>query len=281
MKRFSNQAISTALAYIETHLEEKMTLEDVAETVHYSPFYLHRLFRQSVGMTLHDYVQRRQMTEAARLLAFSQRTILEIALSCGCESQQAFSGIFKALYKQSPAEFRARKTFYPLQLSICLEIEPIRKPFTLSNIVPAGLEDIEDWMSLLRSNVDGFPGLNEAEHRESLQQAILDQRAWILRDGSILLAAMGISYAQSSIDFLAIRPEFRKQGIAELFLKKLQKELLTGREISTTTYREGDRADTGYRAALLNLGFVEREFLVEYGYPTQRLAFFPEKRRDA
>ena len=45
---------------------------------------------------------------------------------------------------------------------------------------------------------------------------------------------------------------------------------MKGKEISLTTYREGDRADTGQRKQIQGLGFAEAELLVEYGYPTQR-----------
>ncbi len=72
------------------------------------------------------------------------------------------------------------------------------------------------------------------------------------------------------IDFLGISPQHRKWGIAELFLRELADRYLPGREISMTTYREHDRADTGWRAGLKRLGFEEREKLVEFGYPTQR-----------
>ena len=47
-------------------------------------------------------------------------------------------------------------------------------------------------------------------------------------------------------------------------------DILPEKEISVTTFRDGDRADTGYREALKKLGFAERELLVEFGYPTQR-----------
>ena len=43
---------------------------------------------------------------------------------------------------------------------------------------------------------------------------------------------------------------------------------LKGRELSITTFREGDRADTGHRRAIKGLGFAEAELLVEFGYPT-------------
>ena len=47
-----------------------------------------------------------------------------------------------------------------------------------------------------------------------------------------------------------------------------------------TTYREGDKADTGHRDLLKSLGFAERELLIEYGYPTQRFVFSPSEKED-
>lgn len=44
-----------------------------------------------------------------------------------------------------------------------------------------------------------------------------------------------------------------------------------GRELSITTFRQGDKADTGQRAEYKRLGFAEAELLIEFGYPTQRL----------
>jgi len=47
-----------------------------------------------------------------------------------------------------------------------------------------------------------------------------------------------------------------------------------------TTYREGDKADTGYRNMLKQLGFAERELLVEFGYPTQRFVLSQKHKED-
>ena len=55
-----------------------------------------------------------------------------------------------------------------------------------------------------------------------------------------------------------------------MFLQALLHTHLPGQDISMTTYREGDKADTGHRALLRQLGFAERELLIEFGYPTQR-----------
>lgn len=60
--------IMAVIDYIDTHLQEKLDLETVAKAVHYSKYHLHRMFTGTVGLTIHDYVQRRQLTEAAKLL---------------------------------------------------------------------------------------------------------------------------------------------------------------------------------------------------------------------
>ena len=91
MDERSTLNIATVIDYIEDHLDHKLTLETIAAAVHYSKYHLHRLFAEIVGMTIHDYVQRRQLTEAAKLLVFSEQPIIEIALTCGYETQQSFS----------------------------------------------------------------------------------------------------------------------------------------------------------------------------------------------
>jgi len=58
----------------------------------------------TVGLTLQDYIQRRQLTVAAKLLVFPEKPIIEIALVVGYESQQAFTTIFKSIYKQTEGE---------------------------------------------------------------------------------------------------------------------------------------------------------------------------------
>ena len=95
-------SIEQVIDYIENHLSEKIDLETVSTTVNYSKYHLHRMFTETVGLTIHDYVQRRQLTEAAKLLVFSDKPIIEIAFICGYESQQSFTTAFTAMYKTSP-----------------------------------------------------------------------------------------------------------------------------------------------------------------------------------
>jgi GNAT superfamily N-acetyltransferase len=210
------------------------------------------------------------LTEAAKLLVFSAKPIIDISLIGGYESQQAFTSIFKAMYKITPAEFRAAEQFYPLQLEIELADEPIRMDFTTDDIRLATLADTGDWLELVALAIDGYPRLDEAEYLENLRHAITEDRAFILRDEGMAIGLMSFTPEAGSIDFLAVHPQYRNLGITKLFIDKLASELLVGKELSLTTYRAGDKADTGYRKELDRLGFAERELLIEYGYPTQR-----------
>ncbi len=272
--------VSQAIRYIEDNLNDKLELDIIAAALHYSKFHMHRIFTKTIGLTIHDYVGRRQLTEAAKLLVFSQKPIVEIALISGYESQQAFTGIFKAMYKTTPAQFREAEVFYPLQLEIHLKEELVKMDFTKDDIKFATPADVDDWMELVSLTIDGYPCLDKAEYIGNLHHYIADKKALILRDEDMVIGAMGFSADTGSIDFLAIHPQYRHLGITKLFLDKLMDELLYGKEISLTTYRAGDKADTGYREEYYRLGFAERELLVEYGYPTQRFVLLPKNKEE-
>lgn len=264
------------IEYIENHLDGKLDLEQVSEAVHYSKYHLHRIFTNTVGMTIHDYVVRRQLTEAAKLLVFSDKPIIEIAFICGYESQQAFSSAFKSMYKIPPAEYRNNREFYPLQLRFILHDELTNEVFTKDDICYAVPSDIPAWMDLMRLVIDGYPVMNEEDYLREITRYIEEKSALVLRQNNILIGAMAFSRETGSIEFLGIHPQYRKQGIQRLFLDALLETYLPGQEISMTTYREGDKADTGHRDVLKQLGFAERELLIEFGYPTQRFALLPK-----
>lgn len=270
-------SIEKVIDYIESHLDGKLELERVSEAVGYSKYHLHRMFTNTVGMTLHDYVQRRQLTEAAKLLVFSDQPVIEVALIGGYESQQAFSAAFKAMYKVPPAEYREKCVFYPLQLRFVLSRQAGETEPAAENICFAGKEDIPEWMDLMRQVIDGYPVMDEADYLEKLMIFIEERRALVLRDQGILVGVMAFSNQTGSIEFLGVHPQYRRRGIQKLFVEALLKRYLPGREISMTTYREGDKADTGYREMLKRMGFAERELLMEYGYPTQRFVYSPDE----
>jgi AraC-like DNA-binding protein len=265
--------VSMAIDYIESNLTKRIDLDMVANAVHYSKYHLHRMFTKTLGMTLHDYQRRRQLTEAAKLLVFSDKSILDIALLSGYKSQQAFHSSFKSMYKLSPNKYRENERFYPLQLKYEFEgsFQMLdKKSDSQWEIAYATEEDIPCWMDLVRLVIDGFPHLHEDEHIGVLKQRIKTDQALILKDGTIAVGIMLFSHITGSIDFMGTHPLYRQMGIPKAFLHKVMNELLDDKEISITTYRSGDKADTGHRRQIIELGFAEAELLVEFGYPTQR-----------
>ncbi|MDD3364066.1 MAG: GNAT family N-acetyltransferase [Syntrophomonas sp.] len=279
------ETVIAAINYIETHLSsEKIDLDIVAASVYYSKYHLHRIFTDAVGLSIHDYAQRRQLTEAAKLLLFSDKPIIDIAVLAGYDSQQAFSHVFKSMYKQSPHQFRINEVFYPLQLEYKFKeqresLEDAQKN-SAREIRFAQEADIPIWMELVHLAIDGFPHLEEDEHLTVLKRSIANKGALLMTEGGISIGGMMINYETGSIDFLAVHPLYRKQGISQDFLNVALTELQNNKEISITTFREGDKADTGYRKAIKQLGFAEAELLTEFGYPTQRMILPKEDSND-
>lgn len=262
------------IGYIESHLHEKPDLDTIADALHYSKYHLHRMFTGTVGLTIQTYSQRRRLTEAAKLLVFSDKPILEIAFAAGYESQQSFTESFRAMYKKAPNRYREEEEFYPLQLRCVLNENPANSEGEVcwrQKIVCAAEADIPEWMELVHLVIDGFPHLDEEQYLKQLQEYIRNRRALILKDADIPVGIMAFNEMTGSIDFLGVHPQYRKKGIARAFCEKALYEQVRSETITVTTFREGDKADTGYRRTFKNLGFSEAELLVEFGYPTQRL----------
>lgn len=92
--------------YIEAHLEERLSLDDLAAAAGLHPVYLARLFRRSFGVPPHQYIQQRRVERAKRLLLSTDQPLTEIALACGFASPSHFSTSFRRLVGCSPSAFR-------------------------------------------------------------------------------------------------------------------------------------------------------------------------------
>jgi len=101
--------------YIESHLEDDLPLDKIAEELHYSKYYLARVFSEKTGCTIYKYIQGRRLTLAAQKLVETKKSIVEIAHEAHYGSQQAFTLAFEQLYYCTPQMYRKRGIFYPLQ----------------------------------------------------------------------------------------------------------------------------------------------------------------------
>jgi len=98
--------IVTAAQFISTHFSEQITTADIAAAAGYSPNYLTRKFRETVGIGLHEYLTFVRLQRAALELISTDYSITEIAFRCGFSDSNYFKDAFKMKYKLSPRAFR-------------------------------------------------------------------------------------------------------------------------------------------------------------------------------
>ncbi|HEY4554740.1 MAG TPA: AraC family transcriptional regulator, partial [Bacillaceae bacterium] len=99
--RFNN-----VLHYIENHLGDNITREDLAQIYHMNPVYFSRAFKEIYGLTPMKMVKKLRLLQAKRLLETSDDTIEVIAQKCGFCDSPHFNHSFKSAFKVSPSEFR-------------------------------------------------------------------------------------------------------------------------------------------------------------------------------
>lgn len=100
--------IADALEYINRHLNEVLTLDEVADQVYLSGYYFGKLFKKEVGMNFVDYVNEKKISRSMILLQDSTWSIDSIAHSLGFSQASYFSKIFKRVTNISPREYRQK-----------------------------------------------------------------------------------------------------------------------------------------------------------------------------
>ncbi len=105
-REYYEERILHVQIYIQEHLDEDISLEDLAEVACFSPFHFHRIFRGMVGESVKEYVRRLRVERAALQLRHSERSIQDIAFDAGYENHASFTRIFRELFGMPPQCFR-------------------------------------------------------------------------------------------------------------------------------------------------------------------------------
>lgn len=103
-----NKYVSAALEYIHSHLNHPLSLEEIANAVHISKFYLSHHFTTDLGVSIKQYVLTKKMNQAKFLLTSTCHNISEIASLCGYQNSMYFSYAFKKQTGISPKNYRMR-----------------------------------------------------------------------------------------------------------------------------------------------------------------------------
>jgi AraC family transcriptional regulator len=93
-------------AYVDAHLDEALSLPDLAAVAGLSPMYFAGQFRAATGYRPHDYLLRQRIESAKSILSSTDRQLVDVALSVGFRAQAHFSTVFKRLTGETPARWR-------------------------------------------------------------------------------------------------------------------------------------------------------------------------------
>ena len=106
----ATREMKRAIGFMEDHSAQKLKLEDVAGLIHYNPSYFSRRFHQFTGFTFNEYLNRCRANAAQRMLLETDKTISEIALSCGFSNVSSLITFFKRQFQTTPEKYRKEFT---------------------------------------------------------------------------------------------------------------------------------------------------------------------------
>ncbi|RXZ80939.1 helix-turn-helix domain-containing protein [Paenibacillaceae bacterium] len=92
--------------YIESQIEQKLTLDMVANAVQLSKFHFHRLLKAATGQPVMHYIRSRKLARSLAELSDTSLSIIEISLQYGFDFEQSYIRAFKKEFGITPAHFR-------------------------------------------------------------------------------------------------------------------------------------------------------------------------------
>jgi AraC family transcriptional regulator len=99
--------ISRVCDYIDTRLDEDLSLEELSRVACFSKYHFHRQFSGYMGVNVQKFIQLMRLKRASYELVFTpNRQIIEIALDAQFENPESFSRAFKKIFGQTPSQFR-------------------------------------------------------------------------------------------------------------------------------------------------------------------------------
>lgn len=108
------QRFDKVFDYIDQHLDEALSVEQLAHVANFSKFHFHRQFSVYAGIGVAAYVRTMRLRHASYRLAFcKQERIIDIALDAGFENPESFSRAFRQSFGQSPSQFRKQPQWQP------------------------------------------------------------------------------------------------------------------------------------------------------------------------
>ncbi|MEC0128907.1 GH39 family glycosyl hydrolase [Paenibacillus pabuli] len=118
-KDYDYKRLNRVLTYIDSHYNEKITLQEMAQSEHLSLHYFSHFFTDKIGISFQKYLTLIRLEKAQTQLAGNEKKISEIALDCGFANVKLFNKYFKEKYGCTPGSYReASHAAVPHQLNV-------------------------------------------------------------------------------------------------------------------------------------------------------------------
>lgn len=102
----TNEYINQAIDYILNHINETISVDDIASHCNFSRYYFSRMFKMETGESVYEFIKRVKLEQSAfRLKVEKSRSITDVGLDYGYSASN-YSSAFKQHYNRSPVEFR-------------------------------------------------------------------------------------------------------------------------------------------------------------------------------
>ncbi|SHJ40181.1 transcriptional regulator, AraC family [Thermoclostridium caenicola] len=122
-------AVQRMQEYIESHLDEEITLARLSEVSHYSPWHSYRIFREHTGMTPSDYTRRLRLSKSAVRLKNGNARVADLAYEYGFGSVDGFQRAFRREFGCNPGDYARHPIPIPLFIPYGVKFREIRKEY--------------------------------------------------------------------------------------------------------------------------------------------------------
>lgn len=107
--RRHSAAVASCMEYVETHVHEKISLEQMAKDLGYANYYLSTKFQKETGISIGNYIKQQKIETAKRLLNMTQMSSADVSERLAFSSPSFFSATFKKFTGMSPSDYQNRK----------------------------------------------------------------------------------------------------------------------------------------------------------------------------
>jgi AraC family transcriptional regulator len=191
------KALQRAIDYMEEHLLEEITVEDIAKQANSSPFHFQRTFALLTDISVGEYLRRRRLTLAAGELCSSDARIIDLALKYGYDTPEAFTKAFRRQHGISPSEARKYtgklKSYSRLGIQVSLKGA---EPMQYRVVEQEGFEVIgikEEYSYANGENLAGIPKLWDRVNQDGTCDLLLS------KNNGLVKGLLGVCADQSKI----------------------------------------------------------------------------------